>query len=319
MLYLITQKGQLPNGGGAEKKIFSFEELKERLPKMTVLVAMRNPKPVLAELSTFGFTDVYIATVNIFSFDTELRYTGQPQKLEEMERSICSVLTLLKDEISRRTVCQTVAKWFDEAHEEIDCIDQQYGVPDIISLSEMEHFVDVGAYDGDTIDAFLKMTRNRYAHIYAFEMDKYNLSKLYQKAKSNPHWNEKRITIYPYGLSDKDETVCYAANGMCSAISKMGNETAQLRCLDNVMQNVPVSFIKMDIEGAEPLALAGAANTIRRNRPKLAICTYHKAEHLWQIPEQILALCPDYRFYFRHHGPDEADTVCYAIPGNLRQ
>lgn len=305
--------------GGAEKKIFSFEELKEHLPKMTILVTIRNPESILAELSALRFTDAYAATVNLFSFDTERRYTGQPQKLQKMECSIYRILNLLEDETSRHIVHQTVAKWFDESHKEIDCIGQQYFVSGLVPLDEMEHFVDVGAYDGDTIDAFLKTIGNRYAHIYAFEMGKENLSKLYLRTENDPRWDKKRITVYPYGLSDKDETVHYEANGTSSAISKNGSETAELRRLDGVLQDVPVTFIKMDIEGAEPLALAGAANTIRRNRPKLAICTYHKAEHLWQIPEQILALCPDYRFYFRHHDPDEMETVCYAIPKNLKQ
>ena len=44
-----------------------------------------------------------------------------------------------------------------------------------------------------------------------------------------------------------------------------------------------VDFIKMDIEGAEQLALEGSAHSIASHQPKLAICAYHETDDLWQI------------------------------------
>jgi len=40
----------------------------------------------------------------------------------------------------------------------------------------------------------------------------------------------------------------------------------------------------MDIEGAEPDALRGASELLRKHLPVLAVCLYHRSEHLWQIP-----------------------------------
>ena len=84
--------------------------------------------------------------------------------------------------------------------------------------------------------------------------------------------------------------------------------------MDDVLKDRRVTFIKMDIEGAEPLALRGAEEIIRTQTPKLAICTYHRAEHLWEIPAMIRQMNPAYQIYFRHHDKDEMETVCYAIP-----
>lgn len=74
-----------------------------------------------------------------------------------------------------------------------------------------------------------------------------------------------------------------------------------------------LDFIKMDIEGAEMAALAGAANTVREFRPRLAISGYHKPEDLWEIPERILQLNPDYRLAFGHHTPITWESVFYAV------
>ena len=87
----------------------------------------------------------------------------------------------------------------------------------------------------------------------------------------------------------------------------------QLDCvaLDEVIRE-SVSLIKMDIEGREMKALAGAKTLITTYKPKLAICIYHKYEDLWEIPEYIHSLVPEYKFYIRHHGPFYTDTVLYA-------
>ena len=70
--------------------------------------------------------------------------------------------------------------------------------------------------------------------------------------------------------------------------------------LDSLLQGAPVTLLKMDIEGSESKALAGAAHTIVTWRPKLYVCAYHRNEDLFSLPLQILSLCPDYKLYFRH-------------------
>ena len=74
-----------------------------------------------------------------------------------------------------------------------------------------------------------------------------------------------------------------------------------------------VTFLKMDIEGSELAALRGAERIIREQRPKLAICVYHKPEDLWEIPSLLLSYHPDYKLYLRHYSINETETVLYAI------
>jgi hypothetical protein len=86
--------------------------------------------------------------------------------------------------------------------------------------------------------------------------------------------------------------------------------------LDEYLKNEkePVTFIKMDLEGAELNALKGAEQTIKEQKPKLAISIYHKPEDIWEIPNLLLELVPDYKFYIRHYTLIGAETVLYALP-----
>ena len=65
---------------------------------------------------------------------------------------------------------------------------------------------------------------------------------------------------------------------------------------------------------AETAALAGAAETIRKFKPKLLVAAYHRTEDLFAIPAQVLALRPDYRVYLRHFPQIPAwDTNFYFV------
>ena len=170
---------------------------------------------------------------------------------------------------------------------------------DLISCSSNEVFVDCGAYTGDSIVDFLKMYGKKYKRIYAYELT----PKTYRKLEHNLK-DYKNIICRNAGVTDK--------NGYMSMLdmegSEAGNRLVQeggimmpIVSLDNDISE-DISFIKMDIEGAEIAALHGAKNHIRRSHPKLAISLYHAINHLLDIPELIRKIDPSYKFYFRNTG-----------------
>jgi hypothetical protein len=75
-----------------------------------------------------------------------------------------------------------------------------------------------------------------------------------------------------------------------------------------------IDFIKMDIEGAELLALKGAEKTIRKYRPKLAIAIYHSMEDFVSIPQWILNLDLGYELFLDHFTIYGEETVIFAKP-----
>ena len=74
-----------------------------------------------------------------------------------------------------------------------------------------------------------------------------------------------------------------------------------------------IDYIKMDIEGAEMEALAGAENIIRTFKPRLAISGYHRPSDLWEIPQKIMSLNPGYKLTFGHHSAVKWESVFYAV------
>ena len=189
-------------------------------------------------------------------------------------------------------------------------VEKQY-FPDFISFSQDECVVDCGAFIGDTLEAFLKNVGNA-ARYFAFECDPSNFKKLQSKFGGNDN-----IILLPYGAADSNR-IAYVDfdGGADSRVTETGKNAVSLTTIDCIISEhqCNCTYIKMDIEGAELAALHGADQTIRKYRPKLAICVYHKVEDLWTIPQYIRSLHPDYKLYLRkYEGPFSSELVLYAI------
>lgn len=185
---------------------------------------------------------------------------------------------------------------------------QYFDLPYLLHQKE-EVFVDVGCFDGLSVKGFLQWSKGNYKEIIAFEPDR----QCFALCRKNL---EKigNLTLVPKGLWNREEVLSFHETGASdSAITKDGEVQIETVRLDDVMGERNVTFIKMDIEGAEREALAGAAKTIQRCRPKLAVSLYHKPEDIWVLPGMILDICPDYKFYVRHYSLRDAETVLYAV------
>lgn len=196
----------------------------------------------------------------------------------------------------------------------VGAIGRQYF--DVFEPYPEEVIVDCGACDGTTELQFAEWTRNTYKKIYAFEPNKANQHKCLQFYENNAL---RDIELIPKGTWSRNTTLSFSADqGEVDAgggvIDGNGVSNVMVTTIDDVVGNDKVTFIKMDVEGAELESLKGAAETIKRNAPRLAICIYHKQEDLWTIPSYILKLNSNYRFYIRHYCSITWETVLYAIP-----
>ena len=108
-----------------------------------------------------------------------------------------------------------------------------------------------------------------------------------------------------------------AADGsLGSAISDHGAVEVECISIDELLSDPTPTLLKMDIEGAEPDAIARASRVLRSDALVLAVCLYHRQEDLWQISLQIRAANPGYRLFLRQHTDDCWEEVVYAIPAH---
>jgi FkbM family methyltransferase len=133
-------------------------------------------------------------------------------------------------------------------------------------------FVDVGANIGylSLIAAGVVGSRGK---VISFEPGQHFCKLLYLSAKLNGFAN---IEIYPFAVADQRKNVIYDETHGSGSISQfdVNLETTSLRhiaaalTLDDVLRDEKsIHLIKMDIEGAEHLALRGAKNILKSHRP----------------------------------------------------
>ena len=138
--------------------------------------------------------------------------------------------------------------------------------------------------------------------------------------KIEKHGKGKQVTAICAGVYKETTTLHFTADGKGSAITKNEDAstiTVPVRAIDDTPECRDATFIKMDVEGSEKEALAGARDTILRNKPKLAICLYHRNRDFIEIPNWIHKLVPEYKLYVRHHSFSVNETVLYAIPPEI--
>lgn len=188
---------------------------------------------------------------------------------------------------------------------------------DLFIPNEHESFVDCGCYDGSTAFRFAGWCAEggtSYDKIWSFEPDVASYEKCKKVLQKLPD-----CELFPYGLSDECTQVSFMANGCENAhiikdemAPESGIQQIQVVKLDDILGGEKVTFIKMDIEGAEYSALKGAQKIIKEQHPRLAISIYHEPSHIVDIPKFLLECREDYKFYLRHYSLIGNETVLYA-------
>jgi len=190
--------------------------------------------------------------------------------------------------------------------------DDWYFPRDLVRLRDDEVFVDCGAYDGDSLLWFVTATAGRFAAAYAFEPDPGAAERLAAAVATLPHDVRERVVVERKAVAATSGVLRFAGGGTPgSHVADDGGSEVTAVSLDDALGDPAPTFIKMDVEGAEADALAGARALIERVRPILAICVYHLQDDLERIVNALGTMCPDYELYLRRL---EGDLVCFAIP-----
>lgn len=271
----------------------SPEEMK-KYENLIVVIMVGNTQAIEEQLQN---TQIEYVLLNELIRNMYTPYHDGTWFIKEKENMI-KALDLFEDDLSKKiyvnAICNRIAPQYMQDEFQLLQTKEEYFDMPFWELSEKEGYIDIGAYTGDTIEEFAKTVNGKFSYIYGYELD----DKIYEKLKANiakTGW--KNIKIFHCGISD--ETVRNEKNVCMTA-------------MDDIKYQDSVTLIKMDIEGQEQKALRGGMRTIRREKPKLAVCVYHRLEDLWEIPKLIKNICSDYKIRLRHHSPVVWDSVCYA-------
>ena len=292
---------------------------------------------IVDQLKELGHTEVYGFKKGIQTFpallDTILPRSSWYATATERRVDVGEVDALrrrLADDRSR-TVLQEICAFrdhFDPDHYLENDGQLQYfadDVPLFVGMTELR-FIDCGACTGDTLLPMLDYCRSSGLAARAvclFEPEHENLLALNEVVSEHVP-TDCHAVIVPCGTWSTNTIVQFSAARNSSAIietSTAATEPPSLHSiatvsLDDSVRGMRPNYIKMDIEGAEHEALRGAAEIIRTTEPVLAICVYHKADDLWEIPKLIDSINPEYEFYLRVHGDMGLEVVLYAVPSS---
>lgn len=221
------------------------------------------------------------------------------------------------------TIGYNIKLYYNDIATVVDFILEQYSYKQgntIVQAEKGDCVLDVGGCWGDTALYFAHKVGAK-GKVFSFEFIPNNIKLHNINTSFNPDLR-KIIHLITNPVSDKsNETIYYKDNGPSSVIrlNPFTEQTGSVKTIsiDDFIENnniEKVDFIKMDIEGAEPVALQGAIRTIKKFKPKLAIAIYHSLEDLTNIPKWILELNLDYEIFIGHYTIHSEETVCFAKP-----
>lgn len=164
--------------------------------------------------------------------------------------------------------------------------------------------VDAGGFVGDTAALFCHKVKGDCV-IHSFELLQENI----QLFRYNLELNgiADRVRLNRLALSERSDEVVGVLPAAMQGATRMSADSSLAEqvptiTLDDYVQRHDLSkldLVKMDIEGAEVPALNGAQESIRRFRPRLAICIYHKWDDVITIPRSIAQTGVEYAFFFK--------------------
>jgi FkbM family methyltransferase len=296
-----TKQGSTAHG----TRIIGPTEIRADPPEM-ILVAARNAVPqIKSQLAEEGFTAI---SSECFTVVSAFAHFAEARALLADKRS-----RVVYDSMLKAMLTDNERYYFDVFE------DKQYFALPRFAVPARDHFVDAGAFVGDTIERLLWASGGNVASIYAFEPGPAQAIALRRRIlRLTDEWAlaPGQVECIQAGLGAKSGNAPFDAKpGLLTGASFKSPQTTseiEIHSLDDFLDGRPVTFIKADVEGMELELLAGARTTIQAFRPRLALSIYHDPAHLYAIPLYLNALVPEYRMAIRHHSTNSFETVLYC-------
>ena len=301
----------------------AYSELMVLQKKVIVLIAFASELPDVMErfYKLASVHETYAPHVPVFSGEE----TVTAAWIKKYERELQTVYERLADAVSRETFASVLNYKLSGklSYLQACTTNRTEDLRTIFSFGGEETYLDLGAYNGDTVQEFLQLTRGRYKKIVALEPDPKNFKKLTDFVRQN---ELKHITCLQAGVWNDCGSLELTGNGgrqstfweadrsgfatqnlsqTCSMKKKVKKQQVNVVSVDAVLGNDHADYMKFDVEGVEKEALEGAAGHLVPDGngalPKLLVAAYHHDEDLFALPLLLWKLQPEYKIYLRKH------------------
>ena len=286
-------------------KVMSLEQAEEQFGDFIALFSFGSNRPEVIEnikqimaRHTLLAPEVPVCGGEVFNLEYAKKHSEELNTVynilaDEQSKKVFRETTLFKldGDISRLFDCQTPE---DEA---FDCI---------LRLKENDSFLDLGAYNGDTVLDFARRV-GKFGTITAVEPDKKSFAKLLKNAEG------LGVEAINAAVSSEVGFIPFSFKSSRGSVAG-GNDFTNAVSIDFLCQGRRFDYIKFDVEGKELDAIKGGKNTIKIDKPKMLVSAYHKSDDYFAIPLKVLEFNPDYKIYMRHYPYVPAwDTSFYFV------
>lgn len=301
----IKISGVFASDGFAKNKIFrgfnvtDYSTAKSTFGSFIVLLSFASSRPEVIEniMKIHSETELYCPDVPVFGeglFDKEF--------VKENFAKFEECYNLLSDVKSKENYINLIlGKMTGDIKYLIDSetsVEEAY--KNIISPTNNSHYVDIGAYNGDTIREYLSFAGS-CEKVTAFEPDAKNYRKLITYAQEA---GLDVSSLHNIAAWDKMETLTfYSRSGRNSAgtTSHKNVKSSEIQAdkVDSYI-NSKVDFINIDAEGSDRRVLLGLKDTIKKYYPTISCAVYHRNEDLFDIPLLLKSLYGECEIFIRH-------------------
>ena len=146
-----------------------------------------------------------------------------------------------------------------------DISNHQYFGLDSLVHSPHEVFVDVGALDGRTTESFQRWSSGQFDHVYCFEPLPKNIETLTQRFEELHEKGKFDVIGKAVGDASGEQAFCVGGT-MVNSMGEGNQATFPVTTIDQELAGKGVTFLTMDIEGAEMSALRGAGRSAKNVR-----------------------------------------------------
>ena len=301
----------------------TYSELLALREKVIVLIAFASELPDVLErfYKLASVHETYAPHVPVFSGEE----TVTAAWIKKYERELQTVYERLADAVSRETFASVLNYKLSGklSYLQACTTNRAEDLRTIFSFGREETYLDLGAYNGDTVQEFLQLTHGRYKKIIALEPDPKNYKKLTDYVRQ---YELKNVTCLQAGVWNDCGSLELTGNGgrqstfweadrsgfatqnlsqTCSMKKKVKKQQVNVVSVDAVLGNDHADYMKFDVEGVEKEALEGAAGHLvpdgNGTLPKLLVAAYHHDEDLFALPMLLWKLQPEYKIYLRKH------------------